>query len=314
MLNMKRFKNILIMVGGNSNLSNDPAISRGADLAEKNSGRLTLMDVVDAPETMVREYKGIINAAELVAMLVKQRHEELEQAVSALKHKHIEVIIKVMTGRSFIETIRQMLEGKHDLLIKVANEHIGSFDSDDFHLMRKCPQPVWLLKPSKEEKCQRVLAAIDLDQENNEEGKALNKLIMDLATSLAHWQKSDLHILSCWSLYGETTLRDSAFLKVSEEKIADILIEEKIYNETAMKNLMARYSDSQCTQHLIKGSAKECIPDFVHQNSIDVLVMGTLARTGIPGLLIGNTAETILQLIDSSVLTVKPAGFESPIK
>lgn len=311
---MKRFKNILIMVNGNSNLSNDPAISRGADIAEKNNGRLTLMDVIDAPETMVREYKGIINAAELVDMLVKQRHEELERAASALKQKNIDVVINVLTGRSFIETIRQMLQGKHDLLIKVANEHFGSFDSDDFHLMRKCPQPVWLLKPGKEQTCQRVLAAIDLNQENNEEGKALNTLIMDLATSLAHWQNSDLHILSCWSLYGERTLRDSAFIKVSEEKIAEILIEEKKYNKTYLDNLIARYRDSKCTPHLIKGAATECIPDFVRQNSIDVVVMGTVARTGIPGLLIGNTAETILQLIDSSVLTVKPAGFESPIK
>lgn len=311
---MKRFKNILVMVGGNSNLSNDPGISRGADLCEKNNGRLTLMDVIDAPETMVREYKGIIKAAELVDMLVKRRHEELERAASVLQQKNIDVVIKVLTGRSFIETIRQMLQGSHDLLIKVANKHIGSFDSDDFHLMRKCPQPVWLLKPGKEEACHRVLAAIDLNQENNEEGKALNTLIMDLATSLAHWQKSDLHILCCWSLYGERTLRDSTFLKVSEEKITNILTEEKKYNKTCLDNLIARYSDSKCTPHLIKGAATECIPDFVRQNSIDVVVMGTVARTGIPGLLIGNTAETVLQLIDSSVLTVKPAGFESPIK
>ena len=41
--------------------------------------------------------------------------------------------------------------------------------------------------------------------------------------------------------------------------------------------------------------------------------MGTVARTGIPGLLIGNTAETILQRVDCSVLAVKPDGFVSPV-
>jgi universal stress protein E len=313
-LNLKNFKNILVMVNGNVDLSNDSAISRGADLAEQSNGCLTLMDVIDAPDTMVREYKGIISAAELIDMFIKQRHEELEAVAILLKKKNIDVIIKVLTGRSFIETIRQVLQGKHDLLIKVANEHTGSFDSDDFHLMRKCPQPVWLLKPDQGLEYQRVLAAIDLNLENHAEGKALNTLIMDLATSLAHWQHSDLHILSCWSLYGESTLRDSPFLKVSEEKIAAILLEEKKLNLAHLDDLIARYSDSQCTTHLIKGSAKQCIPDFVRENNIDVVVMGTVARTGIPGLLIGNTAETILQLIDSSVITVKPTGFESPIK
>jgi len=311
---MKNFKNILVMVNGNVDLSNDSAISQGAALAEKSNGRLTLMDVIDAPTAMTREYKGIISAAELIDMLVKQRHDELETAAALLKQKNINVMIKVLAGRRFIETIRQILQGKHDLLIKVANDYNGSFDSDDFHLMRKCPQPVWLLKPGQALGCQRVLAAIDLTLEDNEEGKALNTLIMDLATSLAHWKNSDLHIISCWSLYGENTLRNSPFLKISEENISDILREEKTLNQTQLDHLMARYSDNHCTTHLTKGAAKECIPDFVRHNNIDVVVMGTVARTGIPGLLIGNTAETILQLIDSSVITVKPAGFESPIK
>jgi nucleotide-binding universal stress UspA family protein len=41
--------------------------------------------------------------------------------------------------------------------------------------------------------------------------------------------------------------------------------------------------------------------------------MGTVARIGIPGLLIGNTAETILDQLDCSVLAVKPPGFVSPV-
>ena len=42
--------------------------------------------------------------------------------------------------------------------------------------------------------------------------------------------------------------------------------------------------------------------------------MGTVGRTGIPGFFIGNTAEGILTQVNCSVLTVKPVGFESPVK
>lgn len=42
--------------------------------------------------------------------------------------------------------------------------------------------------------------------------------------------------------------------------------------------------------------------------------MGTVARTGIPGFIIGNTAENILQKIDCSLLALKPLGFVSPVK
>jgi len=46
----------------------------------------------------------------------------------------------------------------------------------------------------------------------------------------------------------------------------------------------------------------------------DLVVMGTVARTGIAGWLIGNTAEAILEQLQCSVLAVKPHGFVSPVK
>jgi nucleotide-binding universal stress UspA family protein len=41
--------------------------------------------------------------------------------------------------------------------------------------------------------------------------------------------------------------------------------------------------------------------------------MGTVVRTGIPGLLIGNTAETVFHHVRCSVLAVKPDSFVSPV-
>jgi nucleotide-binding universal stress UspA family protein len=41
--------------------------------------------------------------------------------------------------------------------------------------------------------------------------------------------------------------------------------------------------------------------------------MGTVARTGISGFLMGNTAETILNQIDCSVLAIKPPDFQTPV-
>jgi nucleotide-binding universal stress UspA family protein len=41
--------------------------------------------------------------------------------------------------------------------------------------------------------------------------------------------------------------------------------------------------------------------------------MGTVARGGIAGLLIGNTAERMLRKLPCSVLAVKPEGFVCPV-
>jgi nucleotide-binding universal stress UspA family protein len=65
---------------------------------------------------------------------------------------------------------------------------------------------------------------------------------------------------------------------------------------------------------LIKGQAEDVIPDLAESFEADLVVIGTVGRTGIPGLLIGNTAEEILNSVDCSVVTLKPEGFETPIQ
>ena len=65
--------------------------------------------------------------------------------------------------------------------------------------------------------------------------------------------------------------------------------------------------------HLLEGEICELIADFIEENKIDVVVMGTVARTGISGFFMGNTAESILNTIDCSMLAVKPPGFMTPV-
>jgi nucleotide-binding universal stress UspA family protein len=64
---------------------------------------------------------------------------------------------------------------------------------------------------------------------------------------------------------------------------------------------------------LRRGQPEDAIPEFVVSEGIEVLMMGTVARGGIPEILIGNTAERVLRKLPCSVLTVKPDGFVSPV-
>ena len=65
---------------------------------------------------------------------------------------------------------------------------------------------------------------------------------------------------------------------------------------------------------LSRGHPDDVIREFVVTHGIDLVVMGTVARGGISGLLFGNTAERILRTLPCSVLAVKPDGFESPVR
>ena len=82
-----------------------------------------------------------------------------------------------------------------------------------------------------------------------------------------------------------------------------------------LDELVAGYTleDVKHRIHLLKGEPRVLIPELVQQERIDLIVMGTVCRTGIPGFIIGNTAENVLQHVDTSVLTVKPEGFVTPV-
>ncbi len=65
--------------------------------------------------------------------------------------------------------------------------------------------------------------------------------------------------------------------------------------------------------HIVKGEAHRVIQDLAQEHKADLVVMGTVARTGIPGLIMGNTSESILNNIGCSLLAVKPPGFVTPV-
>jgi nucleotide-binding universal stress UspA family protein len=66
--------------------------------------------------------------------------------------------------------------------------------------------------------------------------------------------------------------------------------------------------------HLLKGDPDHVISELARKKRVELLVMGTVVRTGIQGFLIGNTAERVLNQVNCSVLTVKPEGFVTPVK
>jgi len=57
--------------------------------------------------------------------------------------------------------------------------------------------------------------------------------------------------------------------------------------------------------HIAEGPADVLIPFTARQLGAAVTIIGTVARTGIPAALIGNTAEVVLDSLESDVLVLK---------
>jgi len=188
------------------------------------------------------------------------------------------------------------------------------FGSTAMHLMRKCPCPVWVVKKGENEHYDRIIAAVD-PEPSDEQRNQLNFKIMDLATSLAKLEQSELLVVHAWVLYGETILRGGVG-RMDREEIDKLVREAEAEHKEGLNNLLEKYDLQGLNYrvHLIKGEAGRVIPELAEKKRADLIVMGTLSRSGVAGFLIGNTAEKILQKVDCSVLTAKPDGFVTPVK
>ena len=312
---MNRFKNILLI--GDSKADWKTTVSRAATLAKTNKAKLTIAEVT---ESLPRDMQIVLTAkhlAQIHKLIFQDRLEQLEKLIKPIQRKGIDVAAKVLGGVPFIAIIREVLRNRHDLVMITVEKKSRLkgmlYGTTPMHLMRKCPCPVWAIKSAECAKYAQILAAVN-PIPSDEVSSNLNVKILQLANSLARLEKAKLHVIHVWKQYGEGFLRYLERMPVKE--VDHIIRETKKMHKEWLAELLDKYAPEIPKEqvHLLQGEAGTLIPQLARKKRIELIVMGTLARTGISGLFIGNTAEKVLQQMNCSVLAVKPDGFISPVE
>ena len=314
---MKRFKNILLIC--DFDVKQQMAVERAISLARQNEAVLTVFTVIRELPEDARMASISMSQQMFFKQVFDDYNEQLETLSTEIRQQGVEVKSKIVTGTPFLEIIRQVLCDKHDLVILAAEGKKGLkerlFGSTSMHLMRKCPCPVWVVKSEKKSKYKRILAAVDTATEFLEPSReSLNPLTMNLASSLARMDNSELYVVQVWSMYYENYIKSRGLLEKSA-----ILKLRKDTKQQYLEKLDSLMADIDLTgvithKHLIRNDdAARAIIKLVKNKKINLLVIGTVCRTGLAGFFIGNTAEKVLSEVNCSVLTVKPEGFVTPV-
>ena len=312
---MRRFRNILLVVDDVND--NRVALEQASMLSLQNEAQLTVATVVKELSHSVRLLSASNLSAQFQEQIVEKRRSQLVDMVASLQDSGVQAEVRVLCGTPFLEIIRQVLSARHDLVIIGAEDSDGLrqalFGSTTMHLMRKCPCPVWVLKPTQAGPFRRVMAAVDPDPAHADHF-ALDAKIMQLATSLARQYAADLRVVHAWTFEYESVFRWQE-TNITQIEMNRLLREVREEEQQHLDALLGQHdlSDLPHKVHLVKGEARLVIPKLVRSQKIDLLVMGTVCRTGVAGLIMGNTAEDVLRRVDCSVLTVKPDGFKTPV-
>lgn len=307
------YRHLLVPVSPEQELG--PAFHQALRFADQQKAKVTLLTVVEDLEEIQDLSKYAFTTLDLLNKATAIYHQQLKNHVLLLKQQypHITFSTQIRMGIPFIEIIKSSVEGKVNLIIIDAHRShkkvACQWGSTTKHLMRKSAIPIWAIHHT-ESQIKRIVAAIDVTKEDS---GSLNNTIIQLAHELASINQASLYPCHAWRLESEGYLRK--WNSCTDLDIA--LITKRLRSErcSRLRTLLAPYEQLPTPVHLrlIEGDAKEVLPDFVRKEGIDLVIMGSVSRTGIAGFLMGNTAEYMLDDLQCSVITLKPKGFRSPV-
>lgn len=305
---MKPFRSILVDVDASATAH--PALERAIRLANASGATLTIVDILTVPPH-ARQY--LPPAVE--ERLVQDRRQQLARLAAGVAEVRAEA--KLLAGRPATALIEEVLRSNHDLLTRshardLAASGARPFGTVDLELLRKCPCPVLLSRHGRPSARPRIACAVDVSADDPD-ASGLTAKIVDVALALADYLQTDAPtFFHAWTPFAEGAVRRhaspgefGAYLENARQRAAAALAR-------IARPFAGRFDDRALV--LRRGEPHEVIPAFVVSEGVDLLVMGTIARAGIPGMFIGNTAERVLGKLPCSVLTVKPDGFVSPVR
>jgi len=288
--------------------------------------RVYLLSVIETGTEVDHVARALgVTRDEVARRAARERRLHLEtSAREALPDCEVEIAVTV--GKPFIEIVHFVQAHEIELVVKNAESLRGVkrflFASADQHLLRKCPSPVWLRRPSSRQADNVVLAAVDVDYAiagEPETLKALNERILETAALLAGGMNAAIHVLHVWDAPAEGLVRTWSDGRNARTVVQTYVSQVRTSHWHNLLRLVetveARIGAGAGPMKpgLERGNVAEVIARHVGESPPALLVMGTIARTGLPGFIIGNTAEDIINSIECPVVTVKPPGFHSPI-
>jgi universal stress protein E len=217
----------------------------------------------------------------------------LETLMQPSRQSDVPYTMEVVWNSKWIDaSIRAATKSGCDLMIKSSFQHSKTrrlfSKTSDYYLMRHCASPILFTDQGQDWKSDRILACLDLESDDPQHAR-LNGVIMRDAKAFADIVGMDLYI-ACAYMDGI----DSEHLPIKTH--AGNLSREQQLGEL--------YDIDPARVLLRQGGVVKTLRTICNELDPSIIIMGTLARRGISGKLIGNTAEKLLDIVDADVLTV----------
>lgn len=296
---MRSIEKILVCFKPNSS---NVALQRAEQIALALGARLDLL-LLDA-QLDQREFLD----CQLRSLRERGLHADGEQAWVDEKH----------ASNKILETARQL---GSDLLVK--QHHPDTWLQklllpDDWHLSREAPVPLLLVQEKRSWSASCVLAAMDVEHQDSAH-LALQGNVIGYASALSEIFAARLHVVSAFAPFA------SNFSEFDRAVAGHLVLNQDAAHKSKQNGVggwsssaygrhchdmcqwfQEEYELSDQQLHIAEGPAKQVIPNVASQLDASLVVLGTVARHGLLGALVGNTVEAVLDKLQCDVLVLHP--------
>ncbi len=311
---MQRFNNLLVGIDFSQVVDPEKptfkppvehAIERSIWLAQHCSAKVTFLAAIE----LAGGFRTLLSSSES-ERLQKQADDTtraaLDKLVDRARIAGVQAEPLLVHGKGWLEITHEAMRGEHDLVI-VGTRDVGTmnrllFGTTAMNLLRQCPGPVWVVKPKPEVDVRNVLVAVDV-------GTMCPRVIeMGLALrSLGVQRLHFLHVVDfpldrLWTTGVPTADSDRYHKQISDR--AETFLSDELHRQ------LGETIPGDIEVHVKDGSIipEPVILQYIEDQQIDLLVIGTVAGDREPGLVLGSTAERLLRQVPCSLVAVKPPG------
>jgi universal stress protein E len=307
---MTSFNRILVVLDPSTD--EQKALKRAVELAVKTGATITALMITYDFSYEMTTMLSIDERHLMRDAVLKEQQVIIDEFIEPYKEQVSQIHSEIIWhNRPYEAIVKAVLNNNYDIVIKATHEHplLKSiiFTPTDWHLLRKCPVPLLLVKEHQWLPSSKVIAAINASSDEAEHS-SLNKIIISHAIQMASMLLSEAILVNS---YPGTPV--SLSVEIPEFDPSSYTEAIKKHHTEAVQRYAKEFgfSEEQCIVE--EGLAEDVIPLLADKLDADLVVLGTVGRTGLSAALIGNTAEQMLDSINCDVLALKPEGYVSPL-
>ncbi|WP_070971547.1 universal stress protein UspE [Vibrio sonorensis] len=303
-----------ILVVADINHDEQHALARAMQLAKKSrspSQVTFFLSIYDFSYDMT----SMLSVDERDAMrrgVIHQREQWMKKVAKPYLEENVEFnVVVVWHNRPYEAIIAEVYSGEHDIVIKGTRKHdvLESviFTPTDWHLLRKCPKPVLLVKNAEWPEEASILASVHVGSENPTH-QDLNDCMVRQMQNLCERLEAKPYLVNAYPVTPANIT-----IELPEFDPTTYTDAVRGHHLTSMKALRQAHGIDEEQTIVEQGLPEDIIPQHAAELNAAMVIIGTTGRTGLSAVFIGNTAEHVIDKINCDVLALKPNGYISPL-